>query len=83
MREIQFFLGEFMNTNGSRNWLLWLAIIVVVVVAVWFIRNRMMMKQAPATQEVAMMEEDMSPETQVDAVQAEQQPEQTEPAAQA
>lgn len=75
-----------MNTNGSRNWLLWLAIILVVIAVVYFVKNRMN-KPEVVVQEVAVMEEDMSPETQVDAVQEveqqQQQPEQVEPAAQA
>ena len=73
-----------MNTNCSRNWLLWLAIILVVIAVVYFVKNRMN-KPEVVVQEVAVMEEDMSPETQVDAVQEveQQQPEQVEPAAQA
>jgi len=73
-----------MNTNGSRNWLLWLAIILVVIAVVYFVKNRMN-KPEVVVQEVAVMEEDMSPETQVDAVQEveQQQPEQVEPVAQA
>lgn len=86
MVKFNFFLGDFMNTNGSRNWLLWLAIILVVIAVVYFVKNRMN-KPEVVVQEVAVMEEDMSPETQVDAVQEveqqQQQPEQVEPAAQA
>jgi hypothetical protein len=80
-----FFLGDFMNqNNGSRNWLLWLAIILVVIAVVYFVKNRMN-KPEVMVREVPVMEEDMSPETQVDAVQEveQQKPEQVEPAAQA
>ena len=56
-----------MNNNGSRNWLLWLAVILAVVAAVYFVRNRMQSSATPA-QEVTVLAEEVSVETQVDAV---------------
>lgn len=56
-----------MNNNGSRNWLLWLAVILAVVAAVYFVRNRMQKSETPA-QEVTVLAEEVSVETQVDAV---------------
>jgi len=67
--KFNFFLGVFMNTNGSRNWLLWLAIILAVVAVVYVVRNRMMVKQDVVAQQVDAMEESVDAvETNVDAV---------------
>lgn len=57
-----------MNNNGSRNWLLWLAVILAVVAAVYFVRNRMQKTEVVPVQEVTVMAEDVSVETQVDAM---------------
>ena len=57
-----------MNNNGSRNWLLWLAVILAVVAAVYFVRNRMQKSEVAPAQEVTVLAEEVSVETQVDAV---------------
>lgn len=60
-----------MNTNGSRNWLLWLAIILGIIAVAYFVRMRM---QKPAVSEVAVVTvEDM--DMNVDALPAQEQPE--------
>lgn len=57
-----------MQTNGSRNWLLWLAIILAVVAVVYFVRTRMQKPAAPAP-EMAVVEDSI--DANVDAVSAE------------
>ncbi len=58
-----------MNTNGSRNWLLWLAIILAVVAVAYFVRTRMQKPAEPAPAvEVAVVEDSI--DANVDAMPA-------------
>ena len=63
-----------MNNNESRSWLMWLIIILVAVAVVYFVRNRMMKKEEASVAEIAVVTDEMEPETQVDAVQNEAAP---------
>ncbi len=71
-----------MNNNGSRNWLMWLLVILAVVAVVYFVKNRMQKEEMVPQEVTVVTEEEMSPETQVDAVPVAEQPEPTEQPAQ-